>query len=863
MEKIQFLLTKDGFRVDDMLYAEKEVQAYASGFARAPYETLYELAFRELPECFDAAGVFLFQVAESFVEMLVNTSGLELSREKTELVPKEETIELLLDSVPFVLGAEFVTRTWIKRQYRKLLAVFSKQIKSYTGRVSLYFAEKNQKLHVPERVFFHLVENSEGEFPFAFLATYATKGDGGRVRHVPLQYALTEYRDERSKLLELLSCLNKAAEVSALIGRFMESGELFHPLGLTAEEAYQFLNDVAALENCGILCRIPNWWKKRYSAFAVTVKMGDEKPSLLGLDALLHMAPSLTVGGIPLTAEEIRDLLTQTEGLSFIKGKWVEVNHEKLKRLLAEMKQYDGDISVLNALRSEMHYAYDSEDDAPVITNGKWLGGLLKSLRNPRKQKSIGVPDGFSGELRPYQEVGYQWLLQMNRLGFGACLADDMGLGKTVQILAFLEALRAQKPNGNVLLIVPASLLGNWQKEAARFTPGLPVTVLHGAHAATLSDRFTKSDAFLTITTYRMAMSIEALEEPLWDCIILDEAQAIKNPGTKQTRQIKRLKSRMRIAMTGTPIENDLSNLWSLFDFLNKGLLGSMEEFRGFCRGLEQNPEGYAKLKNMIAPFLLRRVKTDKKIISDLPDKLEQLDYVTLSPKQTVLYRKLLAETSEKVENSDGMQRRGIVLALLLHLKQICNHPDQYLGTEEYSPAQSGKFELLKQLAQTIAEKRERMLVFTQFKELTGHLDDYLAEVFGRRGGVIHGGVPVRERNAIVERFQSESYVPYLVLSVRAGGTGLNLTKANHVIHFDRWWNPSVENQATDRAFRIGQDKNVMVHKFVCKGSVEEKIDALISSKKELAENVIGAGGENWITEMSNDELMKLLRLEV
>ena len=863
MEKIQFLLTKDGFRVDDMLYAEKEVQAYASGFARAPYETLYELAFRELPECFDAAGVFLFQVAESFVEMLVNTSGLELSREKTELVPKEETIELLLDSVPFVLGAEFVTRTWIKRQYRKLLAVFSKQIKSYTGRVSLYFAEKNQKLHVPERVFFHLVENSEGEFPFAFLATYATKGDGDRVRHVPLQYALTEYRDERSKLLELLSCLNKAAEVSALIGRFMESGELFHPLGLTAEEAYQFLNDVAALENCGILCRIPNWWKKRYSAFAVTVKMGDEKPSLLGLDALLHMAPSLTVGGIPLTAEEIRDLLTQTEGLSFIKGKWVEVNHEKLKRLLAEMKQYDGDISVLDALRSEMHYAYDNEDDAPVITNGKWLGGLLKSLRNPRKQKSIGVPDGFSGELRPYQEIGYQWLLQMNRLGFGACLADDMGLGKTVQILAFLEALRAQKPNGNVLLIVPASLLGNWQKEAARFTPGLPVTVLHGAHAATLSDRFTKSDAFLTITTYRMAMSIEALEEPLWDCIILDEAQAIKNPGTKQTRQIKRLKSRMRIAMTGTPIENDLSNLWSLFDFLNKGLLGSMEEFRGFCRGLEQNPEGYAKLKNMIAPFLLRRVKTDKKIISDLPDKLEQLDYVTLSPKQTVLYRKLLAETSEKVENSDGMQRRGIVLALLLHLKQICNHPDQYLGTEEYSPAQSGKFELLKQLAQTIAEKRERMLVFTQFKELTGHLDDYLAEVFGRRGGVIHGGVPVRERNAIVERFQSESYVPYLVLSVRAGGTGLNLTKANHVIHFDRWWNPSVENQATDRAFRIGQDKNVMVHKFVCKGSVEEKIDALISSKKELAENVIGAGGENWITEMSNDELMKLLRLEV
>ena len=274
MEKLQFLLTKDGFRIDDILYAEKETRAFAGDFVNAPYEALYEQAFRERPECFDAAGVFLFQVAESFAEALVNTSGLELSREKTELVPREETIELLLDSAPFVLGAEFVTRTWVKRQYRKLLAVFAKQIKGYSGKVSLYFAEKNQKLHVSERVFFHLVENHEGEFPFAFLATYATKGDGGRVRHVPLQYALTEYRDERSKLLELLSCLNKAAEVSALIGGFMESGELFHPLGLTAEEAYQFLNDVSAIEGCGILCRIPNWWKKRYNAFAVTVKMG-------------------------------------------------------------------------------------------------------------------------------------------------------------------------------------------------------------------------------------------------------------------------------------------------------------------------------------------------------------------------------------------------------------------------------------------------------------------------------------------------------------------------------------------------------------------------------------------------------------
>ena len=327
MDKVRFIITKEGFRVDDAVSAEREVQSWTEQFEKTPYEALYSLAFRERPDCFDAAGIFLCQLAERFGGELTSVSGLELSRANTELAPSEESIEILLNSVPFMLGAEFVTKTWIKRQYRKLLAVFKKQIAEYPGKVSLYFAEKSQKLHVPERVFFHLVENIEGEFPFAFLATYATKGDGGRVRHVPLQYALTEYRDERSKLLELLACLNKAAEQSKLIGDLMESGELFHPLGFTAEEAYAFLQDVPVFESCGILCRIPNWWKKRNHYFALTVKMGEDKPSLFGLDAVLNMAPSLTIDGVPLTESKIRDLLSQTEGLSFIKGKWVEVNH--------------------------------------------------------------------------------------------------------------------------------------------------------------------------------------------------------------------------------------------------------------------------------------------------------------------------------------------------------------------------------------------------------------------------------------------------------------------------------------------------------------------------------------------------------
>lgn len=880
MNKICFVFTKDSFEIDktataDMAfetgntakssntYVSSDVRKLADKFVRRPYTTFYQLAFSVMPEYLDAAGCYIYRLAEKFVEDLASLPGLELSREKTELTIEDDTLDMLLGSVPFAIGSEFVTKIWIRKQYRRFLSVFRKEIAGYHGKVSLYFAEKNDKLHIPERVFFHLVENKDGELPFAFLATYATKGESGGVRHVPLRYALTEYEGEKAKLLELLSCLNKAAEVSELISEFMDNGELFHPLALTSEEAYRILRDIPKLEEAGIRCRIPNWWKKRYDNLNVSVKVGDERPKFLGLDSVLSLNPSINVGQAELSEEEIRELLEQTEGLSFIKGKWIEVDHRRLQKLLEELENRKGTMTFLEALRTGMSRTDKDEEDEVVVTNGKWLKHFLKELRNPSKLKQVTLPDSFSGSLRPYQNNGFNWLMQMNRFKFGACLADDMGLGKTVQILAFLEAVRTEKPKAKVLLIVPASLLGNWKKEAERFAPQMSVCILYGSSSEKLSDILTVNNDFLTITTYRMACSIEGINKRTWDCLILDEAQAIKNPGTMQTKKIKKIKSNMRIALTGTPIENELFNLWSIFDFLNKGLLGSQEEFRRYTKNINEQPQGYAKLKDMISPFMLRRVKTDKNIISDLPDKSEQNDYIELSKKQVVLYKKLLSQTEAALLESKGMQRKGLILSLLLHLKQICNHPDQYLGQEEYDLASSGKFEMLEQICQTIYEKRERVLVFTQFKELTRYLDDFLAQIFHCRGGVIHGGVNVKERAELVERFQDEEYMPYMVLSVRAGGTGLNLTKANHVIHFDRWWNPSVENQATDRAFRIGQDKNVMVHKFVCQGTVEEKIDKLIESKKALAENVIGSGGENWITEMSNDELLSMLRLEV
>lgn len=862
---LHFLFTEEGFFVDDRgEVLSGEIEKWRERFEKDRFCALYQLGFREKPNGFDAAGHFLYQLAERFFQTLTEQPDIELTREQAELEPDEDTLEILQNCVPFTIGSEHVTEKWIKKIFRKLNEIFTSEIREYDGTVELYLAEKSQHLRVPERVFFHLVENRKDDYPFAFLATYATKGENGKVRHVPLQYALTEYRQDREKLLELLSCLNKVAEVSPLIGQFMESGEMFHPLRLTADEAWEILKAVPLIERTGVICRIPNWWRKRRNGLSVSVNLGEEKPVFVGMDTILTMCPQLTVDGAALSREEIQSLLAQSEGLALLKGKWVEVDHERLKKMLDEMEKYEGNVSLMSALRMglETDEKKEEADVGPILTNGKWLADFMYKLRFPGKIRSVAVPESFHASLRPYQKTGYTWLNYMKTLGFGACLADDMGLGKTVQVLAFLEKVRKCSKSARALLIVPASLLGNWQKETARFAPEMTVHVLHGRTGQILSGELKNSQDFLTITTYGMVPRIPELEKINWDVLILDEAQAIKNPATKQTRQIKKLKSKAKVAMTGTPVENDLTNLWSLFDFLNKGLLGSSKEFHEFAKGLSQNPQGYAKLKSMIAPFMLRRVKTDKRIISDLPDKLEKIDYVDISKKQAVLYRKYVSDLAAKLEESDGMERRGLVLASLTKLKQICNHPDQYLGQQMYDLKDSGKFEFLKELCENIYEKRERVLVFTQFKEITEYLDDFLAGIFHTRGYVLHGGTPVAKRSKIVEAFQGEKYVPYIVLSVKAGGTGLNLTKANHVIHFDRWWNPAVENQATDRAYRIGQKSNVMVHKLVCRGTLEEKIDEMIRSKQQLAENVIGSGGENWITEMSNKELLEMMRLD-
>jgi non-specific serine/threonine protein kinase len=862
---LQFIFTADFFYLDDenQIFDDKSSQ-WQDLFRQDAVRAMYQLGFAEACEDASPSFVFLHHLATVFLEQLTRLPELELVRGRAVVSLSDDQCRALLQTVPYALGAEYIDAAWLRHIFLCLQQEFSRDIADYQGTVSLYLAERSQNLRVPERIFFHLVENRHDDaFPFAFLATYATRDASDRVRHMPLQFALTEFKDQRQTLLTLLACLDKAAEVSSLIAGFVKSGEMFHPLRLRTHEAYDFLKHVEDIEKAGILCRIPNWWKQRDTAVSLTVQLGEKKTPILGFDTLLSMQPGLMVNGEMLTQQEIKKLLAQTEGLALLKGKWVEVDHQKLRDLLTKMDQYQGELSLREALRLQSGVEKNAADpdNGPLITNGSWLQRFMRQLHHPETIRMMKVPATVHAVLRPYQETGFTWLQTMGKLGFGMCLADDMGLGKTLQILAYLETMRRKDKQAAVLLIVPASLLGNWEKEIERFTPRLSFTILHGHTAATLTDMLAKKREFLTITTYGMAARLPVLQQMTWTCLILDEAQAIKNPAARQTKTIKKIQAAQRIAMTGTPIENDLTNLWSLFDFLNQGLLGTAAEFKRFAGKLSNHPEGYGRLKHMVSPFILRRLKTDKTVIRDLPEKLEQIDYIQLTKKQVILYRKQVAELEEKLSCTDGMERRGLVLATITKLKQICNHPDQFLGQSDFAPADSGKFEMLRELCQTISEKRERVLVFTQYREITEYLADYLENVFGRKGFVIHGGTRVKKRTEMVDAFNGNAYVPFMVLSVKAAGTGLNLAAANHVIHFDRWWNPAVENQATDRAYRIGQKKDVMVHKLVSAGTIEEKIDTVLSGKNELAEQVLGKGTGKWITELDDTELLNMMRL--
>jgi non-specific serine/threonine protein kinase len=882
MKELVALIEQDGFVLDWQETTEALDNSQLAiqedlfrKFRDDSYKMLLFLGFSSSTSSLSESVRFLSYVAAAFIKMLSRNLDIEFLREKVMVELDEQEIERILRSAPYMNGAEYLSQHWIERVWQQLNASFAMEIMAYKGTVADFFSSYNPTIHLVGRVFFHLVENKEDNYPFAFLATYSTGiTTDGKSKHLPLNNALVEYKDDRKKLLELLATVNQASAKSSFIAELVESGDIFHPIGLLSREAYTFLTEIPLYEDAGILCRIPNWWKSKANGLKVSIGVGNRPPAHLGLDDIVDFNIQLFLGEDTVTVDELKNLLSEAEGLAFIKGKWVEVNHEKLTETLRAYEQAQKmigqtDMTVTEAMRLQLNAStminIPNETCEIEITNGEWLNTVIAKLTHPEAIESVSGGEDFHADLRPYQQKGLAWLLFMKSLGLGACLADDMGLGKTVQVIALLNYIRTQTSE-KTLLIVPASLIGNWTNEIAKFAPSLTYYVLHpsennitiGQHEELME----RHD--LLITTYGILLKLDWLREVRWQMLILDEAQAIKNPGTKQTRTVKQINASYKIAMTGTPIENRLSDLWSLFDFLNKGLLGSPKEFTSFTKQLKQNQENYSRMKMVVSPFILRRLKTDKTVISDLPEKIEMKTFTTLSKRQAVMYQALVKEIKQKLESADvGIERKGLILSSIVKFKQICNHPDQYLGQNVFTEGESGKFARLRELCEIIYEKRERVLVFTQFKEITNPLSEFLEIVFQHRGLVLHGETPVTKRKELVDQFQGHEYVPFMVLSIKAGGVGLNLTSANHVIHFDRWWNPAVENQATDRAFRIGQHKNVVVHKFITKGTIEEKIDLMIEKKIKLSRDIIPDVQENWITEMDNQHLMELFTLSI
>jgi SNF2 family DNA or RNA helicase len=677
---------------------------------------------------------------------------------------------------------------------------------------------------------------------------------------------------------KLLAALGLASRVYPPIERSLKES---HPTGviLSHEEAYAFLVEaLPLLEANRFSVLVPNWWKRaaRLKAKVRVAAQESISSGLLGRDALLRYRWEMSLGGQTISRTEFEELVALKQPMVRFKGEWVTLDPTQVEAALKffEQETGEGEIDLLDALKL-------SAGDAAAELEGLEIEGVafegaldavMTKLRDPATADAPPVPDSLHATLRPYQQRGFGWLAQMRQIGLGACLADDMGLGKTPQTITLWlherENLAVDQP---ALLICPTSVVGNWRHEIQRFAPSLRVMTHHGP-ARLQGKAFAQAvqDVDIVLTSYALlARDRDTLAAVHWSDVVLDEAQNIKNPSTKQAQAARALSAEHRLALTGTPVENRLSELWSILHFLNPGYLGSRQAFRSqFGIPIERYGDETATttLRKLTAPFILRRVKTDPNVIADLPDKFENKVYCTLTAEQATLYEAVVREEMEALESADGaMARRGAVLRMLTRLKQICNHPAHFQeagvhGNGPITAEQSGKLARLTEMLDEALAQNDHALIFTQYAQMGGLLQPYLQERLGAEVLYLHGGTPVKKREEMITRFQTEQGPPLFILSLKAGGTGLNLTRANHVFHYDRWYNPAVENQATDRAFRIGQTRTVQVHKLISLGTLEERIDELIEQKQALAESIVGAG-ENWISEMSTDDLQDLVSL--
>jgi len=688
---------------------------------------------------------------------------------------------------------------------------------------------------------------------------------------------------------ELLAGLGAAARLfPALEGALREAAPAEVPLDTAG--ALRFLRDEGPLlAGAGFGVLLPDWARKARLGLKLTTRSSaapaspSARMSAFGLPDIVEFRYDLAVGDQALSEAELAELAALKVPLVRVRGQWVELDERQLTAALKFLQRKQA--GTMTAGEALLAGAHGAPEDLPVtaVDADGWLGDLLSGQAD-RRIEPMATPDGFRGELRPYQQRGLAWLSFLGGLGLGAVLADDMGLGKTIQLLALIAAEAARGESAVLtpiagstalspgagrrptLLVCPMSLVGNWQREAARFTPGLRVHVHHGAERLTGDElAATLAGTDLVITTYGIATRDRAaLSQVTWARVVCDEAQAIKNHGTAQARAVRALPASARIALTGTPVENQLSELWSIMEFANPGVLGPAKTFREqYAVPVERfgDVEAAQRLRRVTQPFVLRRLKTDKTIISDLPEKQEIKVWCNLTQEQASLYQATVTDMLSRIDDaSDDITRRGLVLATMTKLKQVCNHPAHLLGDGSRLPGRSGKLARLEEICEEIAADGDKALCFTQYAEFGRMLQPYLAARIGCQVLYLHGGTSKKQRDDLVARFQEADEPVLFLLSLKAGGTGLNLTAANHVIHVDRWWNPAVEDQATDRAFRIGQRRDVQVRKFVCVGTLEERIDAMIEEKKALAEQIVGTG-ENWLAGLSTAQLREVVAL--
>ncbi|MDB9355360.1 DEAD/DEAH box helicase [Nodularia spumigena CS-587/03] len=700
--------------------------------------------------------------------------------------------------------------------------------------------------------------------------------DAATIWHHPVEQLVYQNRTIDQPQETLLRGLGLASRLYPVIAPSLET-EYPQSCRLNPLQAYEFIKSVAwRFEDSGLGVILPpsltnrEGWANRLG-LKISAETQKKKQGRLGLQSLLNFQWQLAIGGQTISKTEFNKLVALNSPLVEINGEWVELRPQDIKtaQTFFASRKDEMTLSLEDALRLSSGDTQAIEK-LPVVSfeASGTLQELIGALTNNQAISPLPTPANFQGQIRPYQERGAAWLAFLERWGLGACLADDMGLGKTVQLIAFLLYLKEQDALENpTLLVCPTSILGNWEREIKKFAPTLKVLQHHG-------DKRLKGKAFVEavkkhdviITSYSLVhRDIKSLQSVDWQTVVLDEAQNVKNPEAKQSQAVRGLKTTFRIALTGTPVENKLQELWSILDFLNPGYLGNRQFFqRRFAMPIEKygDTASLNQLRGLVQPFILRRLKTDRDIIQDLPEKQEMTVFCGLAAEQAALYQQVVEASLAEIESAEGLQRRGMILALLVKLKQICNHPAQYLKAATLQEHSSAKLQRLDEMLTVALEEGDRALIFTQFAEWGKLLKAHLQQTLGKEIFFLYGGSRKKQREEMIDRFQHDPQgPPIMILSLKAGGVGLNLTRANHVFHFDRWWNPAVENQATDRVFRIGQTRNVQVHKFVCTGTLEEKIHDMIESKKQLAEQVVGAG-EEWLTEMNTDQLRDLLILD-